>query len=197
MGALKKEDTKYTYEDYVKVPEENGVRLELVDGELHAMASPSIRHQLILTTLMVRFGTFLDGKRTCKVVSDIDTRLSYAKGDDTAVRPDLVVICDSSKIDTNSIKGAPDLVVEILSPSTARHDVRVKLIKYCEAGVREIWIVDPIRDIVYTYTLNNVSEYDWKIYGAGDEIPVSILKGLAISGSDIFKDEFTEEEEER
>jgi len=195
MSVLRNEFFHYTYEDYIKVPE-GDEKLELIDGEIVAMASPTWRHQEIVTTFIASISNHLKEKGSkCKVLSDVDTRLNYAKGDDTAVRPDILMVCDRSKFDEKSIKGAPDFIVEILSPSTAKRDMKVKLIKYCEAGVKEVWIIDPVAEIVLTYVLNPSGSHDWSIYGAEDEIPVSVLENFYISGSDIFPEDDIPEEE--
>jgi len=193
-AARKLENAGYTYEEYLQVPE-SGVRLELIDGEIFAMASANTRHQRVVRKLIRKIDGHIGDGGSCEIFTDLDTRLNFAKCDDTALRPDLLVVCDPSKVGENSINGAPDLVIEILSPSTARRDLRVKLAKYCEAGVREIWIVDPMRDVVMTYIRNEAGAYESKIYDVDDEIPMHIFEGFVIQGSDIFDntDEATEE----
>jgi Uma2 family endonuclease len=124
---------------------------------------------------------FLKGK-PCKVyAAPVSVRLHPAEdlSDDTVVIPDLIVVCDSSKLDDRGCNGAPDLAVEILSPSTSRHDRIVKFQKYREAGVREYWIVDPEEKSLVVYALKN-GEYVASTYEDTDTVQVAVLPGCAI-----------------
>ena len=105
--------------------------------------------------------------------------------DDTVVQPDLVVICDRSKIDDKGCNGAPDMVIEILSPSTARHDKLVKFQLYQNAGVREYWIVDPDTKTVQAHVLES-GRYFTAAYGDADTAPVYVLDGCTINLTDVF-----------
>jgi len=196
MSALKNTDpvytSKYTYEEYRLVPE-NGVKLELIDGEIRAMASPTFRHQEIVTILSQKFRNFLGKGSKCRVATDVDTRLNFDKGDDTAVRPDFLAVCDPSKLKDDTVKGAPDLVVEIWSPSNTHKDRMDKFKKYCDAGVREIWFINPEAGILEAYRLDDATgKHIPFIYSKDDTIPVGIFSGLSIAGEDIF---FNAEEE--
>jgi Uma2 family endonuclease len=102
------------------------------------------------------------------------------QSDDTFVEPDIVVVCDSSKLDDKGCNGAPDLAVEILSPSTARYDRVVKFRKYLEAGVREYWVVNPEEKTVQVHILDN-GQYVTKTYDETDEAPVTVLPGCVIA----------------
>lgn len=123
-------------------------RCELIGGRVFLMSPPSSRHQEVCFELGRQLGNYLEGKR-CKVYpAPFGVRLFEREGDrpedvDTMVEPDLSVICDRSKIDKYGCRGAPDLVIEVLSPSTQRHDRLVKLGLYQRAGVREYWTVNP------------------------------------------------------
>ena len=123
-------------------------RIELIDGEAYMMATPSAVHQEILMELARQLANFLEGK-SCKVYpAPFGVRLFEGENHkpedvDTVVEPDISVVCDKNKIDQRGCKGAPDFVIEIISPSTRRHDRFVKLNLYQRAGVREYWIVDP------------------------------------------------------
>ena len=193
VSVLRKTDLLYTYEDYTKFPND-GTRWELIDGVPYAMASPTWRHQAVLGLLYWKLQTHLQMHEKCKVIiAPFDVKLNADKGDDTVVQPDLIVVCDPKKIKKNFMEGAPDLVIEVLSPSTAKHDLRVKFAKYREAGVKEVWFVD-VDGVISTYRLNVTGEYDGNIYGAEDEIPVGILTDFMISGKDIF-DTLEEEKE--
>jgi Uma2 family endonuclease len=103
--------------------------------------------------------------------------------DDTVVEPDITVVCDPAKLDDRGCKGAPDLAIEIVSPSTARYDRIVKFNKYREAGVREYWIADPEERAVFAYVLKN-GEYTAAVYE--ETAPVTVLPGFEIDLASIF-----------
>jgi len=181
---LAKQDRKYfTYADYCTWDDEP--RCELVDGEIYLMASPSTKHQDILGNLVWKFREHLHGKK-CRAFADLDVRLTWNKTDDTIFRPDLLVVCDPSKIGESYIKGAPDLVIEILSPSTSKHDITTKFVKYRQAAVKELWIVDPALQTVMVYKWEN-GAYIADNYGPTDKITVGILPELTIDLTDIFE----------
>ena len=177
------EKNTFTYSDYAQW--ETDERYELIDGKPYAMGSPTPRHQRIIRELLVRLYDFLKGK-PCEVFSSpLDVRLNFDKKDDTVVQPDIMVICDQNKIDDKSVKGAPDLVVEILSPSNIRFDFLVKHNKYFEAGVPEYLIVDPEEKMVHVFILQN-ENYIVKLYGDTDTLPSHILKDCNINLNEIF-----------
>ncbi len=144
--ALPAEKRRYTFADCLTWGEKE--HAEIINGEVFMMAPPSRMHQEISTELVRQLANFLEGKR-CKVYpAPFGVRLFEVDGDtpddvDTMVEPDISVVCDKSKLDDHGCKGAPDMVVEVLSPSTQRHDRLVKLGLYQRAGVREYWIVNP------------------------------------------------------
>jgi len=180
--ALKYEK-KYTYADYESW--DDGNRYELTDGKIHMMSPPSQKHQEISGELFVQFHNFLRGK-ACKVLAaPFAVRLNADKEDDTIFEPDLLVVCDKSKLDGKRCNGAPDLVIEILSPSTASRDRVTKFNKYLQAGVREYWIVDPESKTVSVHILEN-GKYVVQSYGDTGEITVSVLEGCIISAEDVF-----------
>ena len=186
MRALRKEERRYTYADYCTW--DDGERWELIDGIAYAMApAPSDGHQSVSGEILFQLSGFLRGK-PCKVRSaPYDVRLNADGEDDTVVQPDIVVICDSNKITKTGCVGAPDLVIEILSPSTAKHDTHTKFITYKRAGVREYWIVNPETGIVATHILAN-GEYISHPYGETDTVPVHVLEGCYISMREVFAD---------
>jgi len=184
---LAKQDKEYyTYADYITWPDEP--RCELIDGKIYLMASPSTTHQRISRRLLARFEMHLAGK-TCEVFdAPYDVRLNWQKGDDAVVQPDLLVICDPDKIDNKGCKGAPDLIIEILSPSTASYDMMTKFTKYCDAGVKEIWFVSPDEQETKVFRQRD-GEYFSRMYGSTDKITVGILPDLTIDMKDIFDSE--------
>ena len=160
----------YSVDDYLSLPED--VRVELIDGVLYDMSSPSAVHQLILTELIYGFKTHVKkNKGTCSVfAAPFDVQLD--KDDKTMVQPDIMVICKKSGFTKERAIGAPDLVIEILSPSTKNKDMRIKLKKYESAGVREYWIVNPEARVVIVY--NFEAENLTGMYTFKDKIPVGI-----------------------
>jgi Uma2 family endonuclease len=175
MTAAEKLDEHYTYADLLTW--HDGKRYELIDGTAYEMASPNRLHQEIHREV---FGQ-LYGK-PCKVYSvPFEVRLFPQKdnGDDTYVEPDIVVVCDSSKLDDQGCKGAPDLIIEILSPSTASIDTVYKLNKYQKAKVREYWIIDPDNKILLRYTLEN-ENYSLSQFEFDKPVPAAILPGCTI-----------------
>lgn len=153
MAALKKEVTSYTYRDYQTWPED--VRVELINGVVYNMAAPAQKHQWLVIELAGLFNHYLKGKGCRLFIAPADVRLNQDQGDDTVVQPDLFVVCDPSKLDGQNCNGAPDLIVEILSPSTASKDCVLKFNKYLEAGVREYWIINPEQQHIHVHTLVN------------------------------------------
>ena len=179
---LPKEEELYTYADYRTW--DSSERWELVDGVAYAMAPPLIRHQRISTYLCAQLSNFLEDK-TCEVIAAPGVRLNAETTDNTVFIPDIAVICDSSKIDKETIIGAPDLIVEILSPSTARFDLLTKFRQYQDAGVREYWVIDPERDTVTIHCLEN-GKYITAVYGHEESAPVHVLEGCIIDLSKVF-----------
>jgi len=181
---LPDESQLYTYADYCGWGDEE--RWELIDGIPFAMApAPSTAHQSISSVLHGKLFAFLEGK-PCKVFhAPFDVRLNSAGEDDTVVQPDIVVVCDTSKLDEKGCNGAPDMVIEILSPSTAKKDRVTKFNKYQQAGVREYWLVDPDSKTLSTHVLTD-GGYITRAYGEEDSAYVSVLKGCEISMPDIF-----------
>jgi len=181
-----KEKRRFTYEDYLTWDDDN--RYELIDGEVFDMApAPSPTHQSISMELSGQFRNSLIGK-LCKVfAAPFDVRLQRSKRNDTVVQPDLLVICDPSKIDKRGCKGAPDLVIEITSPFSATHDCIRKFNVYQDAGVREYWIVDPYRKIVTVSTLEN-NRYVSTEYDNKSKIHVSVLEDCEIDLSTVYPD---------
>ena len=192
MSVATKLDEKrhLTYEDYIKW-DTPGERWELIDGEAYAMASPNAEHQRISRRLARKlYGAFPEGGRCEVFVAPFDVRLKARRRnvkDDTVVQSDLLVVCDKAKIDKKSIVGAPDMVIEIWSPSNTSRERLVKLMKYRDAGVHEIWFVDPESKTVQVFCQGEDGTYDIDEYGEGDQIPVGILEGFVISCDDVFE----------
>jgi Uma2 family endonuclease len=147
---------QYTYSDYLLWKFEE--RVELLRGFIRKMSpAPSRRHQTVLQNINKRFLNRLEGAHCNVYVAPFDVRLPIpsAKKDTTVVQPDICVVCDESKLDDYGCNGAPDLIVEILSPSNGKHDIDTKFGLYEEAGVKEYWMVEPEEKMVLVYTLQN------------------------------------------
>jgi Uma2 family endonuclease len=190
MYPEKREDKKYSYKDYLNWPDSE--RWELIGGVAYGMApAPSRRHQKVLAALLSEFYNFLKGK-DCEVYgAPFDVRLPEGDEKDeeikTVVQPDLVVVCDKSKLDDKGCKGSPDLVVEIVSPSTASMDYIEKLALYERHGVKEYWIVHPADEIVMVYKLAGYTKYGRaEIYARNDKVGVGVFDGLEINLKEIF-----------
>ena len=173
----------FTYKDYITWDDD--IRYELVNGTAYAMAGPSQEHQDISMELSGRLWQFLRGK-PCKVFhAPFDVRLDSGGADDTVVQPDIFVVCDKNKFDGASLKGAPDLIIEILSSSSRLHDTKAKFILYQRTGVKEYWIVDPIVQTVQVYILENGRYGVGSVYRSDSVVPVHILKGCEINLAEI------------
>ena len=175
----------YTYADYYTW--NDGKRYELIDGTAYLMESaPLFGHQIISGALHTRLSIFLEGKPGEALYSPFDVRLNFDKGDNTVLQPDIVVFTDRSKLIGTGCIGAPDMVIEILSPSTARRDRVKKFNQYLRAGVREYWIVDPDEMMVNAYILES-GVHIGKTYHETDEVPVFVLDGCVIRLSEVFE----------
>ncbi len=182
------QERRYTYADLLAW--DDRTRYELYDGQPVALASPSNNHQLICMDLSRQIANYLVGKR-CKVYpAPFDVRLFEESNDapedvSIVVQPDISVVCDSSKTDGHGCKGAPDMVIEVTLPSTARYDKLLKFNLYQRAGVREYWIVDPAARVVSVFTLEN-GKYQAAAYGADSSVPVGVLGDCTIDLSTVF-----------
>jgi Uma2 family endonuclease len=189
--AIPKTDQKYTYSDYLGWPKDE--RWELIRGVAYSMSpAPNTEHQRILMKLSAEFYLFLKGK-PCEVFpAPFDVRLLKDKGKvnddsiDTVVQPDISVVCDASKIDKKGCIGAPDLVVEILSESTAGKDQGEKLELYEKHGVSEYWVVDPWSKILVVHiNANRVFERPTS-YTLGHVVEVKTIPGMRVDLNELF-----------
>ena len=183
--ALPAEKRWYTFADVLTWD-------EIIGGEIYLMGTPSSRHQEISFEIGRQLGNYLEGKRCRVYPAPYGVRLFEQDGDDpeavdTVVEPDISVICDRGKIDKTGCKGAPDMVVEILSPSTQRHDRLVKLGLYQRAGVREYWIVSPEEQTVQVMLLDSGGVLQFhEVYDRDRIAKVNILDGCFIELAKVF-----------
>ena len=177
---------QYTYADYEKIDDDN--RYEIIDGVIYLMSAPNIAHQRISRELSLQLGNFLLDKPCEVFAAPVDVCLNAAGDNDkTVVQPDIIVVCDKSKLDRKRCNGAPDLAIEILSPSSSSHDMIRKYNKYKSTGVREYWIVSPDSRLVHACVLKD-GDYEVTDYLSGGMVPVSILEGCAIDFDRVFAD---------
>jgi Uma2 family endonuclease len=174
MTAVKKEIC-YTIEDIYDLPD--GERAELIDGKIYDMSSPSRTHQKIVSYVSRAIGNYIESNNgKCEVYPSPFAVFLY-DDETTYLEPDIVVVCDTSKLDEKGCHGAPDWVVEVVSPSSRSMDYLIKLYHYKNAGVREYWIVDyeKNRVSVYDITSGEVEEYT-----LNDKVKVHIYEDLEI-----------------
>jgi len=174
---------KLTYEDYRNIPEDE--RCELLDGELVMAATPNIAHQRVCGRLERRLAAFVEEKGLGEV---FDAPTDVVLSDTDVVQPDLLFVSRERLgiITADNVQGAPDLVVEVLSPTTARRDWRIKLDLYSKHEVREYWLVDPQTEIVWVLLPNEGSLEVANIYGEGDTLTSPTLEGLTVGLDEIL-----------
>jgi Uma2 family endonuclease len=149
----------------------------------------------MLIKLTVRFDDFLKGKPCRLFIAPSDVRLNVEAYYNTVLQPDLFVVCDRKKLDGRACVGAPDFVIEIISPSTAKTDLTEKFKRYLESGVREYWTIDPDSKIITVHILDN-GKYISSIYGAKDTIESQVLEDCKINMAEIFAELESLESEE-
>lgn len=173
----------YTIDDIYALPE--GQRAELIDGQIYDMAPPSPMHQELVMELSATLRDYIKKNGgPCKVYP-APFAVFLNEDDRNYVEPDISVICDPSKVDNRGYKGAPDFIIEIVSPSSQRMDYLTKLFKYRTAGVREYWIVNPLQRTVQVYSFEGTE--DSTQYSFDDEITVTIYGDLKICVADLLK----------
>ena len=184
-------DERYSFADYLSW--DSNEHIELIAGVPVKMAPPSPTHQFISMALSAQLHNFLEGKKCRVVTAPFAVRLFEKDGDspetvDTVVEPDISVICDRSRLDNHGYRGAPEMVIEILSPSTRRHDRMVKLNLYQKAGVKEYWVVSPEEGTVQVHLLTGGRLSLHELYEKDDVAKVNVLDGCFVELSKVFSD---------
>lgn len=180
MPPLK--DNHYTIEDIYALPE--GQRAELIDGQIYDMAPPNTMHQRIVMNLSRKIANYINAHNGGCEVFPAPFAVFLNKDSKNYVEPDISIICDKDKLDDRGCNGAPDWIIEIVSPSTSRMDYGIKLFKYRSAGVREYWIINP-----KTHTVNLFDFEHEKMsnqYSFDDIIPVCIYDDLKINIAELL-----------
>jgi len=176
-------DTQCTWTHYQTWPE--GERWEIIDGVAYDMSpAPSTRHQTVVIRISSRLEQKLSGKPCRPFTAPTDVRLSETD----VVQPDLLVVCDAAKITPTHIEGAPDMVMEILSPSTSTKDLREKKALYARAGVREYLVVDPLEHYAIRFLLGTDGAFDeGAVIGPQETLTFATLKDLEIPLWEVFE----------
>ena len=179
MKALQ-QDVLYTTDYIENLPE--GQRAELIDGHIYDMGTPTRTHQKIVSFLNFKIASYIESKNGSCEVYPAPFAVYLNEDNRNYVEPDISVICDESKLDEKGCHGSPDWIIEIVSISSKRLDYLVKMLKYSTAGVREYWIVDPIKNriMVHNFEAEIMEEYEFK-----DKITVGIYEDLEIDFSNI------------
>lgn len=184
MGLARRDSIHHTYGDYLGWPQD--LRYELIDGEAFLMApAPELGHQEVAGEIFFQLRLAL-GEGSCRpFIAPVDVRLPRAdEADDrvdTVVQPDVLVVCDPARLDRRGVRGAPDFVVEVLSPSTAAHDHVRKRRVYERAGVREYWLVHPVDRMVTVYRLDGDEYGKPEVQELAGETAVGVLPGVVIA----------------
>lgn len=189
MGIPKKKDGDFTYGDYLTWNDEK--RCEIFDGKIYMMTAPTIEHQFILGEIYRQFANYLVGK-PCKVFpAPFDVRLTEGNESDidskNVVQPDITIVCDNKKLSGTGCFGTPDLIIEILSKSTSRIDMRKKFKLYEKSGVKEYWIVHPYEKWITVYILKNEEYIVEGTYFQEHKIKVNLFGGLEIDLETVFE----------
>lgn len=182
MQSLKKTDC--TIKDIYALPE--GQRAELIDGDMHMMSPPGLMHQRLVSELHIKIGNYIKSNQGDCSIFPAPFAVFLNADNHTYVEPDLSIICDKDKLDDKGCNGAPDWVIEVTSPSTQNRDYLVKLFRYRDAGVREYWIVNPMRQTVQTYFFEN-EDRGFGEFSFDEDIPVRIYEGWSINIADLIK----------
>ena len=174
MDVLRKEEA-CTIEDIYALP--NGERAELIDGKIYYMAPPNTKHQRLVHFFDREIGNYIQSKHGECEVFPAPFAVFLNENDINYVEPDISVICDKNKISDKGCHGAPDWIIEIVSPSSKQMDYYKKLFKYRTAGVREYWVVDPEKELVtiYSFEKDSMEEYSFD-----KDIPVGIYESFSI-----------------
>jgi Uma2 family endonuclease len=157
MGSTLEKRRGYSYNDYCAI--DDGNRYEIINGEHFMMSAPSVAHQQVVGELYGQLREKLEGKDYAPFVAPVDVRLDYIDSgdDDIVVQPDVFVVCDKDKIAPKYIKGAPDIVFEVLSESTKGNDTGVKARLYMKYGVKEYYAIDMDSMVIYVYAKKGVT----------------------------------------
>lgn len=178
---------KVSYEEFLRMVENSDLRYEYIDGEVYLLSSPVYSHQVSVDEIYVIFYNWFKGKKCRPLTSPFDVTLMKSKDNINVVQPDIIVICDTDKIDAaGKYKGVPTLAVEVLSRSTRSKDMLKKLDLFMQTGVEEYWMVDPDKKEVSVYSFEKHDIDDHDTYIGDVTVKSKVFKGLEVKLSDIF-----------
>ena len=177
MSAVLIQENNCTEDDYYNLPE--NIRAELIDGQIYYQAAPSRRHQKILNFLNTEINIYIRSKDGSCEVYPSPFAVKLSEQEENIVEPDISVICDPRKLTDSGCTGAPDWIIEIVSPGTSSHDYVRKLKLYLDAGVREYWIVDPSKESILVYWMETPG-FEISTYTFSDNIKVNLYRDLSI-----------------
>ena len=171
-----KRQGEYTLDDYFALPDEQ--RVELIDGVIYDMAAPTFGHQFVGDEINTVFRDFIRKKKgkCASVTSPVDVQLD--RNNKTMVQPDIMIVCNTDIITKKNLFGTPDLIIEVLSKSTRKKDMGIKLAKYINANVREYWIVDLEKERIIVYDIEH--DIQTMVYTFDSQVPVGIWNGECI-----------------
>ena len=188
MGLALKDTAYHNYADYMQWTNNN---YELIDGEAYFMSpAPNIEHQEVVGEIFRQIANALAGKKCRAFIAPIDVRLAQLQDEadeqiDTVVQPDVLVVCDEDKLDRRGVRGAPDWVLEVLSPATASHDQIRKRDLYERHGVREYWLVHPTDRVLTIYLLEGKEFVKPRIVELAGETVIAVLDDVVIQWDDL------------
>lgn len=177
---------KVSYEDFLKLAEEGENRYEYIEGEVYLLTSPSYAHQRIVMEISHILYNWFKGKKCSPLTAPFDVTLS-AGGQKNVVQPDIIVICDTENINEKGrYAGTPHLVIEVLSDTTRQKDMLKKLGLYLHGGIKEYWIVNPLRKEIYIYCFERQDIEEFCVYKGTETMQSTIFEGLEIPLENIF-----------
>ncbi len=191
MGlAVRNREERFTYKDYLQWTDDE--RWELINGVAYDMSpAPSRRHQEVVVELVSQFHNYLKDKPCQVYVAPFDVRLLEVEDAadeeiETVVQPDIVIVCERGKLDDRGCKGSPDIIIEVLSPYTAKKDMITKYHLYERHGVKQYWIFDPATDEAVVFKLKGNKYGESQEYNKGEKIQVDMFEDLEIDLNAIF-----------
>ena len=188
MGLALKDSAYHTYADYLQWADNN---YELIDGEAYFMApAPSLEHQDVAGEIFRQIANALVGKKCRVFMAPVDVRLPNTneadEQTDTVVQPDVLVVCDTNKLDRRGVRGAPDWVLEVLSPATASHDQIKKRDLYERHGVREYWLIHPVDRVLTIYLLKDKEFTKPEMVELSGATAITVLNDIVIQWDDLL-----------
>lgn len=177
---------RISYDDFLKLSDQSENRYEYIDGEVYMLASPSYEHQRIVMEMSNIMYNWFKGKKCTPLTAPFDVTLLKDNGKNV-VQPDIIVICDTENINERGrYNGVPSLVAEVISETTQSKDMLKKLDLYAMSGIREYWIVNPLKKEVYIYFFEDGSIKDYRTHKGGETASSAVFEGLEMPLERIF-----------